>query len=208
MVKLTGPGLAKAASGQLGGALIFSSSKGRAYLKKLTKPKQPRTPGQVASRAMMAILSAEWHNILAAHQATWNDLADAAAISPFNAYQRENLTRWSNHLAPSTRYPADETGSFGAQGLPYFEPLVRTIRIYWQQTVIGNAWLTLISGARTDADPPKPSNLLAGVRVGLTGWYEYIHGPLEPGTYWYRKDIVTIYGKYTKGSAWYDVVLP
>ena len=57
MVKLTGPAIAQGAAGQLAGELIFSDWKGRAYLKKHRKPKQPRTPPQLAMCAMLRFLS-------------------------------------------------------------------------------------------------------------------------------------------------------
>ena len=110
MVKLTGPGLANEASGSLAGQLTFSNWKGKAYLKKHTKPKQPRTPRQLSMRHTMTFLSQEWNAIPPVYHATWDDLARASNISPFNAYQKVNLQRWRNFQAPSILSPVTETG--------------------------------------------------------------------------------------------------
>lgn len=108
MVRLKGPGLARDASGTLADTLIFSKWKGVSYLKQHASPKQPRTAGQIAMRAMMKFLSEEWAGIIAARKETWNDLATDQDISPFNAYQQINLDRWRNFHSPSQIYPAPE----------------------------------------------------------------------------------------------------
>lgn len=94
-MKVTGPGFSFDASGSIGGTLVYSKWKGRNYVRTLVTPSNPRSTGQTAQRAMLAFLSQTWAALTTGQQATWNEEADALTISPFNAYVRSNLRRWS-----------------------------------------------------------------------------------------------------------------
>lgn len=111
MVKLKGPGMATAASGSIAGTLTLSTWKGRAYLKNFAKPKQPRTADQIAMRAIVTFISKIWTHLSAADQALWQPLASATSISPFNACQSRDLTRWRGFHYPATILPDDEDGN-------------------------------------------------------------------------------------------------
>ncbi|KKK88379.1 hypothetical protein LCGC14_2743740, partial [marine sediment metagenome] len=113
MVKLTAPMLSFDASGKLGNAIVFSKWKGRNYARSLVTPANPKSGGQVGARSMMRFLSQQWQNQSAGDQATWEALADATAISPFNAFVGENLKTWRNFLAPSQTPTIDRTGTPG-----------------------------------------------------------------------------------------------
>lgn len=184
MVKLTGPGLAGAASGTLGDELIFSNWKGKAYLKKHAKPKQPRTANQVAMRAIMSFLSNQWSQITPAHKATWDDLAAASRISPFNAYQRANLTRWRNFQRPSTRYPPGPiiqlgaTTGYGVIGQRL--KMLCTFNILTLQEV----WGMNIHHVSGDTVPIQWNDLVHIEPLPNTGWYTFTIGPFEPGLVW------------------------
>lgn len=184
MVKLTGPGLGAAASGTLADELIFSNWKGKAYLKKYAKPKQPRTADQVAMRAILSFLSKAWAAISSADQATWDQLAEPSRISPFNAYQRENLKRWRTFLPPSTTYPPGtgiqhgSTTGYGVVGqrrkmLCTFNIL--TLPVLWGLTIHH------VSG---DLVPIKWNDLVHIEHITHTGWYTFTIGPFEPGLVW------------------------
>lgn len=140
MVKLTGPGLATKATGGLADALIFSSSKGRAYLKTKRKPKQPRTGAQIGMRAMMKFLAPAWSLTPGRDPTTWSDLATEAAISPFNAYLGYNLERWRNADPPTINYPEVPTAPTRVWAPPGHQTIGRFVRINWVFVTLINGW--------------------------------------------------------------------
>lgn len=184
MVKLTGPGLARAAGGSVAGQLTFSNWKGKPYLKKLTKPKQPRTQGQVAMRAILAFLSPEWSIISAAARATWMDLAHLDQISPFNAYLKENLKRWRSFLRPSWYYPATEDGPIGTIPTTTATGAVRTIHCTADVSYLGECWAYSIYHAEHGTDWPRWHKLRHIMPIHTTGLHECTLTGFPPGTHW------------------------
>lgn len=140
MVKLTGPALAKAASGTLGGALTFSTNKGRAYVKKNTKPKQPRTGPQVGMRLIMAFLARNWVMVHSDRQNTWNENAGKSNISPFNAYVRENQERWRRQQTPSQTFPVPGGGTHGNMGGLTVTGRTNSIDVHYWAGTINEMW--------------------------------------------------------------------
>jgi hypothetical protein len=57
---------------------------------------------------MMKWLSQWWSSLTAGNKATWDDLAEAAQISSFNAFVGHNLSRWQTNVGPTIEYPASE----------------------------------------------------------------------------------------------------
>jgi hypothetical protein len=108
MARTTGPLFSLDASGSTAGAITFSKSKGRTYVRKLVTPKNPKSQKQTGTRAMMKYLAQLWATITADAKASWDDLAQAKNISPFNAFTAENLDRWQSNKAPTHAYPAAE----------------------------------------------------------------------------------------------------
>lgn len=96
------------ASGSVGDALVFSTWKGRPYVRKLVKPANPRSGGQVGMRSMFKFLAQDWATITPLFRATWEDRADQDVVSTFNAYMKYNQNRWRDFLAPSVSFPAGQ----------------------------------------------------------------------------------------------------
>lgn len=184
MVKLTGPGLGKAASGTLGGELIYSNWKGRAYLKKHARPAQPRSPGQVAMRAMMSFLAGEWSTIPAVRQATWDELAARQKISAFNAYQQENLRRWRSFLRPSQLYPPDPSGTLGSTDGYGLVGQRRAITCTFLINTLQELWGMNIHHVAAEDVPITWNDLVHIEPMHQTGWYTFKLAPFEPGTQW------------------------
>jgi len=196
MVKLKGPGLAQQASGSLGSELIFSTWKGRAYLKKKTAPKQPQTGRQVAMRTMMRFLASEWNAISSAHKATWLDLADKTKISPFNAYQAENLARWRNLQAPSQIYPPTEAADQAELSVLTCFGECRHVRIRMRiQAPLADAWTAFVFH-KLGAYPPAAWQNLVHVEMMNDAPYHYwTQTPLPPGQHFYRFTVGSNDGK-------------
>lgn len=198
MVKLTGPGLAKGASGTLAGTLIYTNWKGRAYLKKHARPKQPRTGGQRAMRATMQFLSPAWSTLSDVLQQTWADLAAQSEISPFNAYQGYNLARWRSRQPPSSEYPPPETGSGGScqnftatqQGL--------AVSLEWDPLTLMQNWGYLVYANQTSYGP-RPWHQLILMPYGTTTDHQnHLWYPPNSGAWYFQLDSFSITGYHTQ----------
>ena len=198
MVKLRGPGLAADAAGQLAGELVFSHWKGKAYLKKRTPPKQPRAPGQVATRAMMTFLSSQWSVISASDRATWDALAAQTDISPVNAYHAANLSRWRDFLRPSQTYPPPMGGDIGGWSTLVATGLPRAIRISFTITYLQDIWGAQIHHVVPADSPMRWNNLRHVEPVHSEGLHTFVLRPFEPGPH------CIAFGRFLTTGDFYD----
>ncbi|MEE9602712.1 MAG: hypothetical protein V3V75_05360 [Thermoguttaceae bacterium] len=195
MVKLKGPGLATSASGQLAKQLIFSSSKGKAYLKKYAKPKQPRSKPQVALRANMDFLSKNWAAISALDKATWQGLATQRNLSPFNAYQSYNLIRCRNLQRPTKAYPAAETGPNGTFTNVVAVGGVRHIKFAFAMNPLGGVWGMTINHVPGWGDTPTWEDAVHMLLVTTPTNFYWQWNNLAAGSYVMAYDTFTSSGK-------------
>jgi len=103
---VTAPLLSLDASGKVADALVFAKWKGRNYVRALVRPSNPKSGGQTGMRTMFKFLSQNWKNVSGIDQGTWDTLAEAAAVAPFNSYMQKNLISNRNFLPPTQAYPA------------------------------------------------------------------------------------------------------
>lgn len=185
MVKLTGPGLAKAASGTLGDQLIFSNWKGKAYLKKHARPKQPNSEKQLAMRAMMRFLSQEWTNIIDLYKETWEPPALAADISPFNVYQRENLARWRNFQTPGQVFPVEDTGTPSGYASRTITCLGNHAKLRVQLGSQNDGWGVNFFRSSEGATPTRWDQLVHIMHATGGAWHEWDFYPPTAGTYYF-----------------------
>jgi len=185
MVKVTGPMLSFGASGTIGKTATFSNWKGRPYVRSRVIPANPKSVLQVSVRAMMKFLSQMWIGIGSTPQASWEDLAKAAQISPFNAYIGRNGRRWREFQAPSQTYPAAETGTEpvatldSATGGPSYMDLAFTI------TTLNDVWGVMIFRSPTGTFDTSRANCIAVIEVDQTGALVYTDSNLDAGDYYY-----------------------
>lgn len=188
MVKLKGPAASTEASGKLANALIFSSSKSAAYLKKHAKPRNPKTPKQVSIRACMCFLAENWRNLTAPQQQTWADRAKRINLYPYHAFVKTNMLRWHTFHAPGKTDPVTggkitlgqrATTTTGGVGMV-------TYCIYAPHTPKEWGWVI-----HRSQSPPWIPRL--DTAIGLLpktidpGWNCYVDTPLAPGTYYYMR---------------------
>lgn len=187
MALTTGPLMSLDASGSVGGALVFSKWKGRNYVRRLVKPANPRSGGQVGMRAMMKFLSQRWDALSAADKATWEARADATIISNFNAYTKLNLQRWRSFDAPSQTDPPATTGVVDVLTGEAATGGLRQILL--EATIAsaeGDNWGICIFRSTSSSFTTLWSNCIAVVYGYSGGSLEYIDTPLDPGTYYYN----------------------
>lgn len=109
MVRLKGPAVSAEASGSLAKALTFATNNKRRSMRAHAKPKDTKSPTQLAVRAMMKFLSTNWKALSTADQATWAQLARANQYAPYHAFIKYNMQRWRTFRPPAKVHPPAET---------------------------------------------------------------------------------------------------
>jgi hypothetical protein len=94
MAKVTGPLHSITASGSIGGTLTMLRQSMRNIAKKKSKPGGQPSAAQLARRAAYKTAAAAWSALTTEQKAAWKPAADAAQITPFNAYMRAMLRAW------------------------------------------------------------------------------------------------------------------
>lgn len=103
MAKVTAPLMSISASGSIGQTLTMLKQMHRNIAKKKGKPGGQPSAAQLARRAFYAQAAADWSALNPAQKLAWKPAADAAQITPFNAYMRAAL----NAYQPGTGAPWD-----------------------------------------------------------------------------------------------------
>lgn len=98
---VTGPLFSLTASGQIAKALVYSTWKGRAYVREYVVGANPNTLAQRTRRAFLGFISKMWANLSGTDQDSWVTGASAKNISPFNEFVGQNMDRQTNELGPS-----------------------------------------------------------------------------------------------------------
>lgn len=186
MVKVQAPVLSLEASGSLGGALVYSKWKGRPYVRSLVKPANPKSGGQVGVRAMFKFLSQKWDAISAGNQATWEDRADQAIVSPFNAYMGYNQFRWRDFLAPTQHDPEDTADTPCTPGAGSAVAGVRSITVTQAITTAADGWGIAFFRALATTFATAFDNLVGVQIIDGVNDVLWVDSPLDPDTYYYN----------------------
>jgi hypothetical protein len=186
-MKVTGPAFSLAASGTIGGMITASRWKGRAYFRTRVTPHNPRSPGQVAGRAMFSFLSRAWSAIGSTNQNTWNDLAAATNISPFNAYQKFNMDRWTHVEEPWQ----DPTGASATTpplpGAAVATAGVKQISVTTSFAMDANAWGAIVFAKKGSAPTGVKSEVVYVAITEDSLFPIFVHTGLTTGDTWYYK---------------------
>lgn len=189
MVKVRAPMLSMEASGSIGGALVFSSWKGTAYVRSLVKPVNPKSAAQLGVRAMLKFLAQIWATVTAPDKATWDTAAENANISPFNAFVRDGMQRWRNGQYPSAASPAvgATTAITTTQTLTGGQ---RNIVITNEPSADDSNWGIIIYRSTAAIVTPNWNNCIAVVPANGTNEVRYTDAPLVAATYHYRSAVL------------------
>ena len=195
MALVTGPLLSLEASGQVAGSIVFSKWKGRPYVRQLVRPSNPKSAGQVSTRAMFRFLASAWASMTTAQQATWESLAAADTVSPFNAYMAWNMRRWTQGEAPEV-----EPNFSGSIINPVMGTLtaaggVREATLEQAVTTPNDIWGIQINRDITTGFTPSKSNTIAIVEYSVDP-ITWVDSPLAPDTYYYDVRAFTIAGNF------------
>lgn len=98
------------ASGALGGSIVFSSWRGRTYVRTLSIPANPKSGLQVGMRASMRFITQDFTNLSVSQKAAWDTLAAVTNITQLNAQvaDAQRRTRVNNGVR---RGPSESSGT-------------------------------------------------------------------------------------------------
>jgi hypothetical protein len=191
MVKVNAPAMSLDASGSLAGTLTFSKWKGRNYVRQLVRPTNPKTAMQVAVRAMFRFLSQSWKTVGTTPKGTWESLAKATSISPFNAFMSGNQMRWREFEPPAQTSPAPLTGTLPVAVLTSAVGGSRHIDLTLTITTLNDVWGVAIFRSPTGTFTPSFANCIAILPVTGTGTMVYTDSNLEAGAKYYDAKFFT-----------------
>jgi hypothetical protein len=194
MVKLAGPCFSMGASGKLGGALVFSTWKGRPLARKLVTPANPQSALQVSMRAMMRFLAQAWEGVGSTPQGSWEDRAAAGNYSPFNAFVSNNQSRWREFQAPGQTDPVAETGDLPVATLDSATGGVHCMDIEYSVDTANDVWGMILFRSPTGTFDTSLSNAIRVIPVSGTGTFVYTDSGLDPGDYYYDARFFTTEG--------------
>lgn len=177
MVKIKGPMLSLDAAGTLGNAVVFSTWKGKSYVRAHVAPTNPKSLPQIAIRAMLAFLSSQWASLTPGQQATWEESAIEANCSPFNRYLGYNVARYRNWKPPTKAYPPAESGSPGTIAYSLTAG-VRHILVHTDFQDNDSVWGNLIMRHTGIPAPWTWIYAVAGRPNNVSSADDYIDGPL------------------------------
>jgi len=195
MALVKAPLLSLSASGAIGDALVFSTWKGRAYVRSLVKPANPKTGGQIGVRSAFKFLSQIWSDLGDTEQGTWEELADAASVAPFNSFMKYNLLRNRNFLAPVQSYPAAE--ALTADTIDTFSATAGERQITIDVSALNvetDNWGILLYRGLVTAFTPAFDNLIAVIHCESGVTAAFVDTPLVPDEYFYDAKAFTIDG--------------
>jgi len=201
MATVKGPLFSLGASGTIAGAVVFSTWKGRPYVRVHAVPANPKSQSQVSMRAVLKFLSQAWDALTDAVKAAWETLAAATNISPFNAYIAWNQTRWGLNTPPAKQPPAGGTGVEAAIDTESATAGIRSVTFAWRVTAANDNWGVNIY--RDDETMPTQNRnlLIAAVPCADAQDFSYLDVGLTPGTeYFYR---IQPFTDDAKMVAWY-----
>jgi hypothetical protein len=179
------------ATDSLGKAITFSRWKGRAYVRTLVKPKNPRSGLQVGMRSGVAFMSKNFKSLTAGQVANWKLAAKVGNVTPLNAQVRLNQTRVRQGFGvlrdPTLAAGAVEAAPTGvtATALP------KAVKLAWTDSVGASDYCTFIYMGTAPGFTNSTATLIAiifhGVQVFTkirltTGTTYYFHvGGCEAG---------------------------
>lgn len=194
MAVVSGPLMSLGASGQVGGAIVFSSWKGRPVVRQLVTPANPKSAKQVSNRSMMRFLSQQWSQLSGTNQASWEALARSTNIAPVNAFTSHNMRRWTQFTPPTSELNH-------ASGTP------ATTAVTTATAGVGQASLSIALGTLNDNWGVAIFAKLGSAPTGIFTEIAYIiEGtatpalvvitPLTAGTWHFKARPFTLYGDW------------
>lgn len=180
MAVVKGPLFSLDASGTVGGAVVYSTWKGRSYVRRHAVPANPKSAGQQSVRAMLRFLSQYWESLSTVQQAVWEARAAVTNISPFNAFIAYNMTRWGLYDSPSIADPAAEDDTQGTLANQGATAGSRSIDVQVEVTVLQDNWGIAVHRDLTTGFTPSRNNVVRVIPALIAQVEHWLDFPLTP----------------------------
>ena len=206
MARVTGPLMSFDASGTVAGAIVFAKWRGRNYVRRHAVPSNPRTPGQIAARAIIAFLGKLWDSLGDEPKASWEEGAESLKISPFNQYIGINARNWRDQMVPSMGTPAERTlvgdPPAAIAGVVSGRQVILTVTL----ADVTNIWGIVVCRSLVTGFTATAGNAI-GIIEAWNDPLVWVDGPLAPGTYYYKAFAFSTDGLKTAVCAEEDVTV-
>jgi len=206
MARVTGPLMSFDASGTVAGAIVFAKWRGRNYVRRHAVPSNPRTPGQIAARAIIAFLGKLWDSLGDEPKASWEEGAESLKISPFNQYIGLNARNWRDQMVPSQATPAERTlvgdPPAAIAGVVSGRQVILTVTL----ADVTNIWGIVVCRSLVTGFTATAGNAI-GIIEAWNDPLVWVDGPLAPGTYYYKAFAFSTDGLKTTVCAEEDVTV-
>lgn len=171
MVRVKAPLFSLGASGTLGKAIVFSSWRGRDYVRRHAIPANPKSGLQVGIRTAFAYITQHWADLTDAFKQDWEDLAAADNITGLDAQVRNGIRLARRNLGWQRDTTTTALTILGAPTSPGATAQPKTVVLDWTDAVTnpGN-YATLIYMSTTTLFTPDISNLIGTVPIGTLGF--------------------------------------
>lgn len=133
---------------------------------------------------MMRFLGNIWASIPGADQADWQDLADAGRYSPFNAFVKFNMDRWTQFTTPYDT-PVPTAGAVPVMGALTATGGVGQASISQVITTPNQIWGMVIAASLTTGFTPAKGDIVYVAKYTASPVAAVIVN-LDPGTWFFR----------------------
>jgi len=176
-----------AASGKFGGAMVFSSSKGRPYVRQLVTPTNPNTAAQQGVRANMEGLNKLWAEMSPENKATWETRAKQFNVSTWNAFVKVNQKDFANGMGDQRTDPAETSTPPSIPTTIVDSVEGRQVTVTCHEPATGDTFGVMLWISQTTGFTPGSGNLKKLVPgSGTPGTVlTFVVAGLEPGEYFY-----------------------
>lgn len=211
MARVTAPLLSFTGSGQIAKTQVYSSWKGRPYVRRYVTPANPNTTAQQETRSTFRFLSQLWKFMPSAAIAGWQLYAANSQITDRNAWMKRNLSplRSQANLANLVLSPSASSGLVAAA--VSFTPGNDQVTVALTAPVLPAGWAIVAAHAAALRQQDPQTGILYTVTYGtdVSSPYSIVLGGLaDAQTYvvggWFeytKADGSPAFGEATMGTA-------
>jgi hypothetical protein len=144
---------------------------------------------------MMTFLAQRWVELTPPQKATWEALAAAIVIPPYNAFLQANLERWGQFKAPGLIYPIAEDGLFPSATFVNVTPGDGYASLNFEISNDRDVWGLMIFRGQVTPLVTSRENCIVVLMHQIEEPFTYDDQGLSPGTYYWNARFFTIHGK-------------
>jgi hypothetical protein len=167
MVKVFSPMMSLDASGTVGKSITFSKWKGRNYVRKRSKPANPKSGLQVGMRSGVRFMSRRYASLTAGQKANWLLQFKSLKITALNSMVKFNQIRLRQNFG-LVRDPTETAGAVEAVPTTVVATaLPKSVKLTWVDSAGATDWCTFIYMGTVTAFANSPATLIQIINKGV-----------------------------------------